>query len=134
MLRLAQLSIRRPVAALMAWALVAGALALVGLGVSHSLSPSVTVVAGSESSRAQQLARDEFGPSVLVPILIEGPKNQLDRQGPRLVAALGARGDTRVMSAWSTGETGASLRSTGNAALIVAPVARTERAMVQTVQ
>ena len=55
MLRLARLSIRRPIRALAAWALIAGALARVGLGVSHSLSPSVTVVRGSEPSRAEQL-------------------------------------------------------------------------------
>jgi RND superfamily putative drug exporter len=134
MLRLAKLSIRFPVHAIVVWAFVAFALTAVGLGVSRSLSPSVTVVPGSESSRAQQLARDEFGPSVLVPILLEGPKAQLDRQGPRLVAALAARRDTRVMSAWSQGETGASLRPSTNAAMIVASVARTERAMVKTVQ
>lgn len=134
MLRLAKVSIRFPIQAVVVWAFIAFALAAVGLGVSRSLSPSVTVVPGSESSRAQQLARDEFGPSVLVPILLEGPKRELDRQGPRVVAALGARGDTRVMSAWSTGETGASLRPSANAAMIVASVARTERAMVKTVE
>ncbi len=134
MIRLAKLSIRFPVHAVVLWAFIAFALAAVGLGVSHSLSPSVTVVPGSESSRAQQLARDEFGPSVLVPILLEGPARDLDRQGPRVVVALGKRPDTRVMSAWSQGETGASLRPSANAAMIVVSVARTERAMVKTVQ
>jgi uncharacterized membrane protein YdfJ with MMPL/SSD domain len=61
MLHLARLSIRRPRAALAAWAIVAAALALIGLGVSHSLSPSITVVPGSESSRAQRLSNGEFG-------------------------------------------------------------------------
>jgi RND superfamily putative drug exporter len=134
MLRLAKVSIRFPIHAIVVWAFIAFTLAAVGLGVSRSLSPSVTVVPGSESSRAQQLARDEFGSSVLVPILLEGPKRELDRQGPRLVAVLSARADTRVMSAWSTGETGTALRPTPNAAMIVASVARTERAMVKTVQ
>ncbi len=134
MIRLAKVSIRFPVHAVVVWALLAFVLSAVGLGVSRSLSPSVTVVPGSESSRAQQLARDEFGPSVLVPILLEGPKAQLDRQGPRLVAALAARPDTRVMSAWSGGETGASMRPSPGAAMIVASVARTERTMVKTVQ
>jgi hypothetical protein len=32
---------------------------------------------------------------VLVPILIEGPAAQLDRQGPKLVVALSRRADTR---------------------------------------
>ena len=106
MIRLARLSIRRPRAALTFWAIFAVVLSLIGLGVSDSLSPSISVVPGSESSRAQTLSESEFGPSVLVPILLEGPKPQLDRQGPKLVVALGKRADTRVMSAWSTGESG----------------------------
>jgi RND superfamily putative drug exporter len=134
MIRLARLSIRWPVHALILWAFIAFVLALIGLGVSHSLSPSITVVPGSESSRAQQLARSEFGPSVLVPILLEGPSRQLDRQGPQLVVALGRRSDVRVMSAWSKGDTGASLRPSPQAAMIVASVARTERQMVDSVQ
>ncbi len=74
MIRLARLSIRRPRAALTFWAIFAVVLSLIGLGVSDSLSPSISVVPGSESSRAQTLAKSEFGPSVLVPILLEGPK------------------------------------------------------------
>ena len=82
MIRLARLSIRRPRAALTFWAIFAVVLSLLGLGVSDSLSPSISVVPGSESSRAQTLSKSEFGPSVLVPILLEGPAAQLDRQGP----------------------------------------------------
>ena len=82
MLHLAKLSIRRPRAALTVWAVVAVVLSLVGFGVSHSLSPSIVVVPGSESSRAQKLTEGEFGPSVLVPILLEGPAAQLERQRP----------------------------------------------------
>ena len=134
MIRLARLSIRRPRAALTFWAIFAVVLSLIGLGVSNSLSPSISVVPGSESSRAQTLSESEFGPSVLVPILLEGPKSQLDRQGPKLVVALGKRQDTRVMSAWSTGESGKALRPRPDAAMIVASVAKTEEQMVETVQ
>ena len=62
MIRLARLSIRRPRAALTFWAIFAVVLSLIGLGVSDSLSPSISVVPGSESSRAQTLAKSEFGP------------------------------------------------------------------------
>jgi uncharacterized membrane protein YdfJ with MMPL/SSD domain len=99
MLTLAKLSIRRPRAALAVWAIVAVALTLIGLGVSGSLSPSIVVVPGSESSRAEKLAEDEFGPSVLVPILLEGPARQLDRQGPKLVVALDKRPDPVLLPA-----------------------------------
>jgi putative drug exporter of the RND superfamily len=134
MIRLARLSIRRPRAALTFWAIFAVVLSLVGLGVSNSLSPSISVVPGSESSRAETLSESEFGPSVLVPILLEGPAKQLDRQGPKLVVALGKRDDARVMSAWSSGESGRALRPSPDAAMIVVAVARTEEQMVETVQ
>ena len=134
MIRLARLSIRRPRAALAFWAIFAVVFSLLGLGVSDSLSPSISVVPGSDSSRAQTLSKSEFGPSVLVPILLEGPAAQLDRQGPKLVVALSKRGDTRVMSAWSTGESGRALRPRPDAAMIVASVAKTEKQMVETVQ
>ena len=134
MIRLARLSIRRPRAALTFWAIFAVVLALLGLGVSDSLSPSISVVPGSESSRAQALSESEFGPSVLVPILLEGSPAQLDRQGPKLVVELGKRDDTRVMSAWSRGESGKAMRPRPDAAMIVLSVARSEKQMVETVQ
>ena len=43
MLHLANLSIRRPRAAIAIWAAVAAVLVLLGLGVSRSLSPSIVV-------------------------------------------------------------------------------------------
>ncbi len=134
MLRLARFSIRRPIASLIAWAVLAGVLTVVGLGISANLSPTNTTVAGSESSRAEHLAKAEFGPSVLVPILLEGPARQLDRQGPALVRALSARSDTRVMSAWDGGEIAAGLRPKPTAALIVASVAQSEGTMIKTTQ
>ncbi|MGZ6586515.1 MAG: MMPL family transporter [Solirubrobacteraceae bacterium] len=126
MISLAKLSIRRPKAALAAWLIVGIALSLVGLGVSKSLSPTITVVPGTESARAQKLAGAEFGPTQLVPILLEGPKAQLDRQGPPLVAALAKRAHTRVLSAWDAGSASAGLRPKPTAAMIVVSVDRTE--------
>lgn len=60
----ARLSIRRPLAALTACVVVAGLLTVIGLGVTRDLSPSITTVAGTQSSHAQHLAEAEFGPSV----------------------------------------------------------------------
>ena len=95
----AKFSIRKPKAALAGWLVPGIVLAAIGFGVSKSLSPSVTVVPGRESARAQKLADAQFGPSQLVPILLEGPKAQLDKQGPTLVRALAKRPYTRVLSA-----------------------------------
>src|SRR5690242_1548046 len=85
MLRLGRLSVRHPVRALLLCGALAVALMLIGMGVTGSVSPSLVVVAGTDSSRAQHLVDAEFGPGVLVPILLEGPRSQLDRQGPALV-------------------------------------------------
>jgi RND superfamily putative drug exporter len=128
---LAKLSIRRPRAALAIWSLAAIVLTLIGFGISSTLSPSVTVVPGTQSSRATQLANAQFGPAQLVPILLEGPKAQLDRQGPKLVTALSKRPHTRVLSAWDAGTASAGLRPSPTAAMIVVSVDRTEQNVVK---
>lgn len=130
MLRLARLSLRRPRAALIVWGACALALSLIGLGVSHALSPSVVVVSGSESSRAQALANAHFGPAQLVPILLEGPPAKLNRDGPALVRALRKRPHTRVLSAWDAGSASEGLRPAAGKAMIVVSVERGERQVV----
>ena len=85
MIALARLSLRRPVLALLAWTALAVALGAVGFGVAHRLSPSILVVPGSESARAEHLANAQFGPSQLTPILLRGPQATLDKPGPALV-------------------------------------------------
>ena len=131
LISLAKLSIRHPKASLAVWLAIAVALSLIGLGVSKSLSPTITVAPGTESSRAQQLGNARFGSTQLVPILLEGPKRQLDRQGPRLVAALARRPYTRAMSAWDAGTAAATLRPKPTAAMIVLSVDRTEKDAVK---
>jgi RND superfamily putative drug exporter len=131
MLKLAKWSVARPTLALTTWSIVAVALILIGLGVSSTVSPSVTVVKGTESSRAQQLADAHFGPSQLVPILLQGPKSQIDTQGPPLVRALAKRPHTRVMSAWDGGAATAELRRHPTDAMIVVSVDRSERNAVR---
>jgi X-X-X-Leu-X-X-Gly heptad repeat protein len=133
-IRLARLSLRHPVFSLASLCAIGLALSLIGLGVSKSVSPTITVVPGTEASRAQHLADTHFGPSVLVPILLEGPAKQLDRQGPALVRDLSRRPDTRVLSAWDAGAAGAQLRPRRTAAMIVASVAKSEKDMVKTEQ
>lgn len=84
MIRLARLSVSRPKTALVSWAVVTVVLALIGTGVSESLSPSIVVVPGTESSRAQALTNAQFGPTQLIPILLQGPAEELNKQGPKL--------------------------------------------------
>lgn len=130
MLKLARWSIRHPRVALSAVVVLAAVLTLIGSGISDRLSPTITIVSGTESSRAQHLADTKFGPSVLVPVLLEGPQKQLDTQGPTLVKKLAAQPDIRVLSAWDGGDTGKQLRPADDKAMIVASVAKTEQQMV----
>jgi RND superfamily putative drug exporter len=131
MIRLARLSVQRPKQALLAWGAVAVVLSLIGLGVANSLSPSITIVPGTESARAQKLADARFGPTQLVPILLQGPREALNRQGPQLVAALAKRPRTRVLSAWDAGAASQGLRPSPNAAMIVVSVDRPEKDVVK---
>ena len=86
---------------------------------------------GTQSSRALRLANAQFGPTQLVPILLEGPKAKLDSEGPKLVVALTKRPHTRVLSAWDAGTASAGLRPKPTAAMIVVSVDRSERGVVQ---
>ena len=134
MIHLARASIRRPKATLAFWAVFAIVLALIGLGVDRQLAPTQTVVPGTESSRAQHLATAKFGPSQLVPILLEGPKAQLDQQGPQLVRVLLKRPHTRALTAWDAGSASAGLRPKPTAAMIVLSVDRPMKTVVNTDQ
>ena len=131
MIKLAKFSIKRPGAALSVWAALAAVLAVIGFGVASTLSPPISVVPGTQASRAQQLANAKFGPTQLVPILLEGPRAQLNRQGPPLVVALARRAHTRVLSAWDAGTASAGLRPRPTAAMIIVSVDRSERNAVR---
>ena len=130
MLKLARFSIRRPKTALAGWVVLAVLLSVLGISVDHYVSPQVSA-SKTQSYAAQQLADAKFGASQNLPILLEGPKAQLDKQGPKLVAALTRRGNTRVLSAWDGGSTAAGLRPKPTAALIIASVPGTEKQVIK---
>lgn len=130
MISLAKFSIRRPKTALAGWVIVAAILTVLGISVDHYVSPQVNA-SKTQSYQAQQLADAKFGPVQNMPILLEGPKAQLDKQGPKLVAALIKRGNTRVLSAWDAGSASAGLRPKPTAALIIASVPRTEKDVIK---
>ena len=134
MIRLAKFSIRRPKLALALWGTFAAVFVALGLGITDRLSPTMTFVPGTESTRAEELAESEFGPSTLVPILLTGPAAQLDEQGPILVKELISRRDTRVLSAWDAGEAGEAMRPSKTEAVILASVARSNEEMIDEVQ
>lgn len=125
----------RPWRTLGAWALALAALALLGAGIAGRLAPTSLTVPGSPSARAHAVLDREFGNQVPVTVLLEGPPEELDRQGPRLAEAFRREGEVYVMSPWDSGS-GAedSLRPRPGAALIVAGFRRPdEEAMSEVV-
>ena len=103
MLKLARISVKRPKLALAAWSVVAVVLVLIGFGVSHSLSPSVTVVPGTQSSSAQQLANAQVRAEPARADPAPGPEGAARQAGPRAGARADQAPRTRVMSAWDGG-------------------------------
>jgi putative drug exporter of the RND superfamily len=134
MIRLAKIAIRRPRFAIVLWLVLVAALGFAGSRITDKFSPSILVVKGTESSRAQEIANSRFGNSVLVPIMLEGPAAQLDRQGPALVKALRARSDARILSPWDKTPGTADLRPKPGVATIVTAVEASEKTAANTIQ
>jgi putative drug exporter of the RND superfamily len=119
------------VLALAAVAIVA--LAILGRGVADELRPVSVGIPSSESGRAAQLAEEHFGDNAPFAILLQGPPDALDRQGPRLIRALRADAAVSTISPWDKGNV-ARLRPGPRKALILVdfPV-DTETAVKETV-
>jgi putative drug exporter of the RND superfamily len=110
----------RPWRVLCVWALAVLVLAWIGSGIADRLAPTSLLVPGSPSARAQAMVDRQFGNSVSVTVLLEGPGLAIDTQGPRLADALRREGEVQVMSPWDTGGEASVLRPRPGAALIVA--------------
>jgi putative drug exporter of the RND superfamily len=114
---LARFAVRRPVAVLIGWALVVVVLAAIGRGVEDKLLPTQLLVPGTESDRWDKLREGHFGEDAAV--LLTGPKDQIDRQGPVIYRELARREHTRAISPWSGGRNAKELRPSPGEALIV---------------
>jgi RND superfamily putative drug exporter len=106
------------------WSVTIAALAVLGTGISGRLSPMSLRVPGTASSRAEAMLGARFGNTIPVAILLRGPSSELDRQGPRLVAALRGLGRVQVLSPWDAAatigsSTTRSLRPAPNAAFVL---------------
>lgn len=125
---------RRTLATLLAWVAATAVLGVLAVGVGESLSPSVLVAPNTESARAQKLAEERFGPSQLMPVLLQGPSIELRRQGPVLSAALAKQPHTKVLSPWNAPPGTEGLRPNPKAAMLIVSVERSEKRAIEVEQ
>jgi len=112
------LALRKP-RALLAVAVVAIAiLAVIGQGVEGELRPTSLSVPGTESGRTGELVHRYFGDSAPFAILLQGPRAELDRQGPALIRELRSDPAVTTVSPWDKGSVD-NLRPSPRKALIL---------------
>jgi putative drug exporter of the RND superfamily len=95
----ARFAVRHAVAVLVGWALVVIVLGLVGRGVEGKVQPSLLFVPGTESTHWRDVRKGSFNEGLIA--LLSGPASEIDRQGPKLAAALQLRPGTRAISPWN---------------------------------
>ncbi|HUB99453.1 MAG TPA: MMPL family transporter [Solirubrobacterales bacterium] len=110
---------RRAWATLIVAGLLLVALAAIGTGVEGRLNPTNISVPGTASSKGNELLEEHFGDSAPFAILLQGPAQAIDRQGPALVRALRRDPKVTTLSPWDRGVV-APLRSQPDRALILA--------------
>lgn len=88
---------------LMAVLLACLALGVAGLHVEDRLSPLSLEIPGTAASNGETLEESHFGDSSPFIVLLQGPVAAVDRQGPRLVAALRREPEATVLSPWDRG-------------------------------
>jgi len=86
--------------------------------VEGKLQPTSLTIPGTASARGQALAEHHFGNSSPFAILLTGPATSIERQGPRLIAALRREPEATVLSPWDRGRL-AALRPGLRRALIL---------------
>jgi RND superfamily putative drug exporter len=60
-------------------------------------------IPGTDSARAAQLSREQFGGQISMAILLKGPPAVLERQGPQIVQRLEQIDGVQVLSPWAIG-------------------------------
>jgi putative drug exporter of the RND superfamily len=95
------------------------ALGAIGLGVEDDLSPLSLEVPGTPASNGETLEESHFGASSPFIVLLRGPAASIDRQGPRLAAALRREPTATVLSPWDRGSLAALRPARGKALVLV---------------
>jgi putative drug exporter of the RND superfamily len=100
-------------------AVVLFGLGAIGLGVEEKLNPTTLDIPGTDSSRSTELLRGHFGESMPFAILLRGPAEAIDEQGPDLIRALRRDPKVTTLSPWDRGQVD-ELRPAPNKVLVIA--------------
>lgn len=85
---------------MLATALLVASFGLIGLGVERHLQPTSLAIGGTPSARGEELAKENFGDSSPLGVLLRGPAGPLERQGRHLASTLRREDDLTVISPW----------------------------------
>ncbi len=116
---LARFACRRPVAVLLVWAVVFVVALLVGSSARSHLNTTDLQIPGTESARASALTTKAFGGTVAIAILLKGPPDVLEREGPKIVSQLERIPKVDVLSPWASGGQRVLLEPSGQALLTI---------------
>jgi RND superfamily putative drug exporter len=94
-------------------------LGFVGRDVESKLNPTSLDVPGTDANVANKMLEKYFGDSAPFAILLQGPPEQIEKQGPKLVHTLRQDPKVTTVSPWDKGKVG-NLRPAPNKALILA--------------
>ena len=95
--------LRHPRAVLAVAAVILVVLGAIGTGVENRLDPTTLDVPGTKSLAGDELLREHFGPSAPFAILLQGPPQAIDRQGPEMIRVLRRDPAVTTLSPWDTG-------------------------------
>ncbi len=100
---LARFTVRHARLVLVGWVLVFAAALVIGASATdHIGQPSLTIP-HSDSARAAALTSDEFGGTISMAVLLEGPPAEVERRGPEIVRELQKVEGVQVLSPWAIG-------------------------------
>ncbi len=103
MRHLARFAIRRPGPILLIWAVILVVALFFGGKARDNVHETDLQIPGTDSARAAALTRDEFGGTISMAILLKGPPDVLERQGPQIVQRLEQIEGVQVLSPWAIG-------------------------------
>jgi len=98
--RLGRFAARRPIWVLGTWAVLFAIALATASNARDQIHETDLRIPGSDSARAAQLTEREFGSTIALAVLLQGPRATVERQGPEIVRQLGRIDGVEVLSPW----------------------------------